>query len=66
MPQTVKNLPAMWETWVHSLDWGDILEKGMATNSLIISTLHLWRGLNEVTPMNSLAHTPMNSLAHAQ
>ena len=24
--QTVKNLPAMWETWVLSLDWEDPLE----------------------------------------
>ena len=29
--QTVKNLPAMWETWVRSLDWEDPLEEGMAT-----------------------------------
>ena len=29
MAQTVKNLPAMWETWVWSLDWEDTLEKGM-------------------------------------
>ena len=27
----VKNLPAMWETWVPSLDWEDPLEEGMAT-----------------------------------
>ena len=27
--QTVKNLPAMWETWVQSLGWEDPLEKGM-------------------------------------
>ena len=26
--QTVKNLPAMWETWVQSLGWEDPLEKG--------------------------------------
>ena len=26
--QLVKNLPAMWETWVQSLDWKDPLEKG--------------------------------------
>ena len=26
--QTVKNLPAMWETWVQSLSWEDPLEKG--------------------------------------
>ena len=29
--QMVKNLPAMQETWVQSLDWEDPLEKGMAT-----------------------------------
>ena len=27
----VKNLPAVQETWVHSLDREDPLEKGMAT-----------------------------------
>ena len=26
--QLVKNPPAMWETWVRSLDWEDPLEKG--------------------------------------
>ena len=25
----VKNLPAMWETWVQSMGWEDTLEKGM-------------------------------------
>ena len=29
--QLVKNLPAMWKTWVQSLGWEDALEKGMAT-----------------------------------
>ena len=29
--QLVKNLPAMRETWVQSLDWEDPLEKGKAT-----------------------------------
>ena len=29
--QLVKNLPAMWETWVWSLGWKDPLEKGKAT-----------------------------------
>ena len=28
--QLVKNLPAMWETWVRSLGWEDPLEKGMS------------------------------------
>ena len=31
--QLLKNLPAMWETWVLSLGWEDTLEKGMATHS---------------------------------
>ena len=31
--QTVKNLPAMQETWVPSLSLEDPLEKGMATRS---------------------------------
>jgi len=26
----VKNSPAMWETWVRSLGWEDLLEKGTA------------------------------------
>ena len=29
MAQQVKNLPAMWETWVQSLGQKDPLEKGM-------------------------------------
>ena len=34
--QMVKNLPAMWETWVRSLGWEDPLEKEMATHSRIL------------------------------
>ena len=34
--QMVKNLPAMWETWVLSLGWEDLLEKGKATHSSIL------------------------------
>ena len=37
MAQTVKNLPAMLETWIRSLGWEDILEEGMATHSSILS-----------------------------
>ena len=33
--QTVKNLPAMLETWVQSLGLEDPLEEGMATHSSI-------------------------------
>ena len=35
--QLVKNLPAMRETWVPSLDWEDSLEKGTATHSSILA-----------------------------
>ena len=31
----VKLLPTMWETWVQSLGWEDLLEKQMATYSSI-------------------------------
>ena len=37
--QTVKNSPAMQETWVQSLGWEDPLEEGMATHSSILA----WR-----------------------
>ena len=37
--QTVKNPPAMWETWVWSLCWEDPLEEGMDTHSRILA----WR-----------------------
>ena len=40
--QTVKNLPAMQETQVHSLDKEDPLEKEMATHSSILAWEILW------------------------
>ena len=43
MAQLVKNLPAMWETWVQSLDWEDPLEKGMATHSSILAWGIPWK-----------------------
>jgi len=39
--QLVKNPPAMWETWVQSLSWEDLLEKGMPTHSSILGS-PLW------------------------
>ena len=39
MAQTVKNLPAMQETWVRSLGWENPLEEGMATHSSFLA----WR-----------------------
>ena len=41
--QTVKNLPAMRESWVQSLGWEDPLEKGMATNSSTLAWRIPWR-----------------------
>ena len=37
--QMVKNLSAMWETWVRSLAWNDTLEEGMEAHSSILA----WR-----------------------
>ena len=37
--QLVKNLPAMWETWIRSLGWKDPLEKGTAAHSSFLA----WR-----------------------
>jgi len=39
MAHLVMNPPAMWETWVPSLGWEDLLEKGKATHSNILA----WR-----------------------
>ena len=40
--QTVKNLPAMWETQVQSLGWKDALEKKMAVHSSILAWETPW------------------------
>ena len=40
--QMVKNMPAMQEAWVQSLDWEDPLEKGMATHSNILAWIIPW------------------------
>ena len=39
LAETVKNLPAMQETWVLSLGWEDPLEKGLANHYSILA----WR-----------------------
>ena len=39
VPQMVKNLPAMLDTWVGSLGWEEPLEKDMAT----LSSFLAWR-----------------------
>ena len=48
--QLVRNLPAMWETWVQSLGWEDPLEKGNTTHSSILAWRIPWLGeVHEVT-----------------
>ena len=39
LAQLVKNLPAMWETWVRTLGQEDPMEKEMATHSNLLA----WR-----------------------
>ena len=39
MAQTVKNLPAMWKTWIRPLGWEDPLVKDMATHLSVLA----WR-----------------------
>ena len=69
MAQTVKNLPAMQETWVQSLGREDPLEKGMATHSNILTWRIPWaeepdglysswgsRELDMTEQLNTLVH----------
>ena len=55
--QLVKNLPAMWETWVRFLGWEDPLEKEMATHSSILAWKIPWTeepgGLQSMGPQES-------------
>ena len=39
LAQTVKNTPALQETWVPSLGWEDALEKGKATHSSLENSM---------------------------
>ena len=42
MVATVKNLPAMQETWVRSLGWEDPVEEEIATHSSILAWKSPW------------------------
>ena len=68
--QTIKNPPAMQETWVPSLGWEDTLEKGMATHSSILAWRIPWTekpdGLQSIGVAESymtgwLSLSPINS-----
>ena len=52
--QSVKSLPAMWETWVQSLGWEDPLEKEMTTHSSIFAWRIPWT--EEVGDYSSWGH----------
>ena len=41
--QMVKSLPTMWEIWVRSLGWEDLLQKEMATHSSTLAWKILWK-----------------------
>ena len=55
MTQTVKNLPAMQETWVQSPGGEDPLEKGMATHSNILAWKIPWTGEPGRLPVHGVA-----------
>ena len=42
MAQSVKSVPAMWETWVQSLDWEYPMEKVMEVQSSILTCIIPW------------------------
>ena len=50
MAQQVKNAPAVWETWVQSLDWEDPLEKGTVTYCSVLAWRIPWRSLVGYSP----------------
>ena len=50
--QSVKNPPAMQETWVVSMDWEDPLEEGMATHSSILA----WRIPMDTAALQAAVH----------
>ena len=55
--QTVKNPPAMRETWVQSLGWEDPLEEGTATHS----SIHAWRIPMDRRAWQATVHGAANS-----
>ena len=55
LAQTVKNPPAMRETWVPSLGWEELLEKGTSTHSSILAW-RIPRGHKELDMTAWLSH----------
>ena len=63
--QLVKDLPAMWETWVESLDWEDPLEKGKATHSTPVFCHREFHGLYSPWGHKESDTTEQLSLTHS-
>ena len=61
MVQTIKNLPAMQETWVPSLGQEDPLEKRMTTHSSILAWEILWT--EEPGRLQSMSHKESDTTA---
>ena len=68
--QTVKNPPAMWETWVLSLGGEDPLGEGMATHSSILAWRCPWReepgGLQSMGLVTTRVATPYQGVCCAE
>ena len=60
--QLVKNLLAMWETWLRSLGWEDPLEKGKATHSSILAWRIPWTVHGVAKSRTRLSDFPFTSL----
>ena len=64
MAQTVKNLPAMQETWVQSLDGEDPLEKEMTSPSSVLAwKTHGQRSLEGSSPQGPTEPDPTERLS---
>ena len=60
--QLVKNLCAMQETWVPSLDWEDPLEKGKATRSSILAWVT--KSQTQLSNFHLLEYQNSNEVSH--
>ena len=66
--QTVKRLPAMWETWVGSLGRKDPLEKEMATHLCALAWKIPWTeepGMLQFMGLQRVRHNSATSLTHS-
>ena len=69
MVQTIKNLPAVRETWIKSLDQEGPLKKGMATDSSILAWKIPWTeepGGLESTGLQRVGHNLMTKQQQQQ